>query len=393
MRLYFLILCLFSIEKTFSQIDILETKEKEYSKPPNYDSTYNSGSFTSIMRLTGQTIYFIPHSKKYNERINKYSDVSEFLTKKATKLKNPEQYAREDSISTNTYIPIYLKYNYLTPLDSIEGKYFIIRSIVENPKLEDGFRHDGTYLELVSKVNTGDSLLFRLDLRGSKSPDYILLGHSNSYLIQGYYEKFKNQFINKKMVLTKSISSIWDVNSGKIINIDTTSNQEWICNSLTLIETQSNEYSQLCLILKNGEKTIAVKNESTGSFASDAWETISISNFKTEEQVLIEKLQAGEVEKRRKEAIIIEQEEQKRLLLEKRKHEAEMISKYGVRIGKLILDNKVIIGMNKEICRLSWGGPYDINRTITKGKVFEQWVYSMGTYLYFENDILVAIQD
>ena len=84
MRLYFLILCLFSIEKTFSQIDILETKEKEYSKPPNYDSTYNSGSFTSIMRLTGQTIYFIPHSKKYNERINKYSDVSEFLTKKAT---------------------------------------------------------------------------------------------------------------------------------------------------------------------------------------------------------------------------------------------------------------------------------------------------------------------
>ena len=104
-------------------------------------------------------------------------------------------------------------------------------------------------------------------------------------------------------------------------------------------------------------------------------------------------MQAEEIEKRRKEAIIIEQEEQQRLLIEKRKHEAEMISKYGVRIGKIISDNKVIIGMNKEICRLSWGEPYDINRTITKNKVFEQWVYSMGTYLYFENDILVAIQD
>jgi len=195
MRLYLLILCLFSIEKTFSQIDILETKEKEYPKPPNYDSTYNSGSFVSIMRLTGQTIYFIPHSKKYKEKINKYSESSEFLTKKGTKLKNPEQYAREDSISTNTYLPIYLKYNYVTPLDSIEGKYFTIKSIIENPKLEDRFRHDGTYLELFSKINKGDSLLFRLDPRGSKSPDYILLGHSNSYLIQGYYEKLKNQFI------------------------------------------------------------------------------------------------------------------------------------------------------------------------------------------------------
>lgn len=412
MRLYLLILCFFSIEKTFSQIDILETKEKEYPKPPNYDSTYNSGSFKIIMRLTGQTIYFIPHSKKYKGEINKYS--SDFLTKKSITVKDPNRPAafvprsdlsketnkvmaqrdaeRYPDIFINTYDPILFKNNFLTPVDSIEGKYFVIRGVIENPKLDDNIRH-GTYLDLISKKYPGDSLLYKLSGWDSKVPDYLIFGSDfGSYLIQGYYEKLKKQFVNKKFFLTKNIHSIWDVNTGKIIDIDTT-NKEWVCNSLTLIETQSREYLQLCLILKNRDKTIAVENENGGLFVSDGWETISILNFKTQEQVLLEKMQAEEIERRRKEAVLIAQEEQKKLLLEKRQIESEMISKYGARIGKLISDNKVIIGMSKEICKLSWGEPYDINRTITKGKVFEQWVYSMGTYLYFENDILVAIQD
>ena len=102
---------------------------------------------------------------------------------------------------------------------------------------------------------------------------------------------------------------------------------------------------------------------------------------------------AEEIEKQRKESILKAEEDSKRTALEKKKFNLEMINKYGARIGKLISENKVVIGMSKNICTLSWGEPYDINRTITKGRVFEQWVYSMGTYLYFENDVLVAIQD
>lgn len=417
MRVYLLILCFFSFGKAFSQIDIIETKEKEYSKPPNYDSSYNFGSFKSIMRLTGQTIYFIPLSKKYNNngssylKENKYSQYVEFLTKYSTKVRKPKidpqfdhhtfmplkrndsEYDREkDSMYVNIYKPVNIDYNFLTPLDSIEGRYFNIRGVIENPKLADKLRHDGTYFELVAKINTSDSLLFKLDSRDSKFPEYTFLGNSDSYLIQGYYEKLKRQFLNKKYFLTKNIPSVWDINTGKIIDLNTT-NKEWICNSLTLIETRSNKYLQLSLVLKNGDKTIAVNNGSGGLFAADAWETISLLNFKTEEQVLLEKMQADEIETRRKEATLIALEEQKRLLLEKRQFESEMIKKYGAIVGKLILNNKVVIGMSKEICKFSWGDPYDINRTITKNKNFEQWVYSMGTYLYFENDILVAIQD
>jgi len=62
--------------------------------------------------------------------------------------------------------------------------------------------------------------------------------------------------------------------------------------------------------------------------------------------------------------------------------------------SKLILENKVRIGWSEKICKLSWGERDDVNTTTTTGStVYEQWVYSMGNYLYFENGILVAIQD
>ena len=53
------------------------------------------------------------------------------------------------------------------------------------------------------------------------------------------------------------------------------------------------------------------------------------------------------------------------------------------------------IGMTQSqvINGTSWGGPNDINRTITAGGTREQWVYGNKRYLYFDNGILTAIQD
>ncbi|MEK5430880.1 hypothetical protein MKY88_08390 [Lysinibacillus sp. FSL R7-0073] len=57
--------------------------------------------------------------------------------------------------------------------------------------------------------------------------------------------------------------------------------------------------------------------------------------------------------------------------------------------------NRVYIGMTKEqVLATNWGKPNDINRTITTDHISEQWVYSAyDKYLYFEDGILVAIQD
>ncbi len=56
--------------------------------------------------------------------------------------------------------------------------------------------------------------------------------------------------------------------------------------------------------------------------------------------------------------------------------------------------NYVYIGMTKEqVLSTNWGAPKDINRTITANHTSEQWVYQYGSYLYFEDGILVAIQN
>ena len=65
--------------------------------------------------------------------------------------------------------------------------------------------------------------------------------------------------------------------------------------------------------------------------------------------------------------------------------------KFGVTIYNLIMKGKVRIGMSKEMCRISWGEPNDINSTISSGRNSEQWVYDEN-YLYFDNGILKTIQ-
>lgn len=57
-----------------------------------------------------------------------------------------------------------------------------------------------------------------------------------------------------------------------------------------------------------------------------------------------------------------------------------------------IQESKVLVGMTKAECELSWGKPDDINTTIVGSSRHEQWVYS-GSYLYLQNGILKSIQN
>ena len=54
----------------------------------------------------------------------------------------------------------------------------------------------------------------------------------------------------------------------------------------------------------------------------------------------------------------------------------------------------VTIGMTQQEVRDSmWGEPKSINRTVTAGHVYEQWVYGYPNYLYFTDGILTSIQN
>ena len=69
-----------------------------------------------------------------------------------------------------------------------------------------------------------------------------------------------------------------------------------------------------------------------------------------------------------------------------------MIAKYGKYWGKLVGEGQLEIGMNKQMCRDSWGEPESINRTSTRYGNHEQWVYTT-IYVYFDNGKISAIQD
>ena len=72
---------------------------------------------------------------------------------------------------------------------------------------------------------------------------------------------------------------------------------------------------------------------------------------------------------------------------------AAMIKKWGKELGTIIAERKVRIGMTQEQVIDAWGKPKDINKTISRNTVHEQWVYGLGSYLYFEVGVLTTIQN
>ena len=88
-----------------------------------------------------------------------------------------------------------------------------------------------------------------------------------------------------------------------------------------------------------------------------------------------------------------EEKEEKIREEEDRQHRSYLVNKYGKKNAEIILNGEVRIGFTKEMCREAWGEPSDINRTITRNRITEQWVYGYKNYLYFEGNRLAAIQN
>ena len=116
-----------------------------------------------------------------------------------------------------------------------------------------------------------------------------------------------------------------------------------------------------------------------------------------------------EMERKRQQAAVdeirtrveIEQKKKKEEDLTRRRQEEEqrkqnIFSKYSEETAKKIIDEKIWIGMTKQMAIDSWGHPGTINRTVTETTVKEQWVYRRNyntIYLYFRNGILYTYQD
>lgn len=88
-----------------------------------------------------------------------------------------------------------------------------------------------------------------------------------------------------------------------------------------------------------------------------------------------------------------QQKAQQESIARQKKHDAEIIAKYGEKWGNMILQHKVAIGMNKEMCREAGWYPRDTFTTTTSRGVSEVWVINYKTALYFADGVLYMIEN
>lgn len=99
-----------------------------------------------------------------------------------------------------------------------------------------------------------------------------------------------------------------------------------------------------------------------------------------------------EMEQRRADAIqdslndILAQKEAKAL-------EAKLKKKYGPKFGKAIMQQHVLLGMNREMAALAWGDDHYTTTKTTRGGTSETWTYGFKNYIIFTNGIVTTVSE
>jgi hypothetical protein len=230
--------------------------------------------------------------------------------------------------------------SYNSKYDDLNGKYFKVLDVIKHPKATSGNSTDDYlygkkwFLKLQEK-ESGDIVYFQYSGQHE---------HAFPFIVVGFFEKQKKRVAGMEFIFSeKYLASSTEITTGKPIS--KTIGQVWKCVDLTIDE----KYYNLSLIVENtlGEKTTVSYDGVFGKYHLGRAYTVS-------EAASYRKL-------------------------------------FGSDNFDLVLQGKVKIGFTKEMCRLSWGEPKDINETITSGKKSEQWVYDKN-YLYFDNGVVTAMQ-
>ncbi len=372
----------------------------------NYKSQYSSDTKERVIDFlfTNDTNQIIKNGKIPFENITLtklYGDpkslTGEALLQYNEKKKN---YENIDKVLTNIYMPyfyfektdqtdgkIYGKIGSLP--DSIYGKYFTILDIQgkepygskEYKKLEDVDLKEGRDWQLNLKIYLRDELNQDTLYWVVEQARFI---NDAPFFLVPFYENQRAKYLNKNVVLRYSdrtntnLQNLIDVNTGAVINIKY--GEVWTCSDVSFVDSKESYSLRGYFFLKNGDKEVKVDLASgllkEYFILESEYKQQELEKQKKEEQRLKEQ---QEREKQEKEALV--------------KFRNDCISKWGQKMGSYIADGKVVLGMNKEMCKSAWGHPIDINKTIVRGLTSEQWVYGWGTYLYFDNGVLNAIQN
>jgi hypothetical protein len=362
-RLSFSINFIFLFLISSAQISTREISTQEIARPVLYDSTYfGYRDFLiqgDIKQYIGQEIYLLPISK-----VDTNKHYSDFFYK-LQQLYNPNDLTNE----LNKY-----KINY----DSIKNQKLLI--------LDADFislSRNEWYLKLLFKQK--DTIFYVAPYQVYYYQSIQLL----PFIMNAFLEKSKRIFLKSTFIVNHELST-FDINSREKLSLK--EGERWICDDITLLDlgNWNIRYSMPSLILKNSKGNeifvnfakrydLGFKEEELIFF--DRSISPTIDDFYTIDQ--FRSLQIEEAEKNKLElAMIAKVEEQKQ----------SIIRKFGDYFGKLINNHKVVIGMSKNMCELSWGKPFRKDELTTETGKYEMWQYDYKTFLYFEGDKLKIIK-
>lgn len=422
------ILC-FCASILYSQITIMDDdiQERIVSKPRAFDSlaniTYQKDQ-VQYKKYIGYKLYCLPISNKNkNAKTDflvmnnpwdqfKYKSPREFIiphksvapwNEKNFKI-SIDTYNANYSCPPADYPPKHPENCIYTPYESIQNTYFTILDIEIAESILDAKKGRFSALEEWDNNKYSSTTILRFTLKNETSGEelyWITRNEPESTFIRDlhcpfmflvpYFEKMQKTYKGQKVVSTIELNNLADISTGETVSIKPC--EVWQCYDVTFVNLKDNEFIQPYFFLeKNGSKVIVsfrdFTKECDGVFTEK--DHIYRPTFMLEQdfnEIVAERKRAIEDQQR------LEEERQRMEELACQERNKQIMQKYGQKYGSLICEGKVCLNMTKEMCIEAWGEPIYVNSTIVKGLVAEQWVYGWRTYLYFDNNVLTAIQN
>ncbi|SBV94424.1 hypothetical protein [uncultured Dysgonomonas sp.] len=240
------------------------------------------------------------------------------------------KYKKDDDLlndEKNIYKP---NDNYNSRYEDLAGKYFHVIEVIRHPKSKTEVKDysDEFYLKL-QELSSGDIMYYKY----SAESEYTF-----PFIVKGFFEKQKELLTGKEYVISDDILRM-SRNLVTSKSLTFTTGQTWKCTDVTM----DNTTNELSLVLQNakGIKTVVPYS-------------VTLNNESIKKVYTTAEASA-------------------------------LTRKYNANNFRRILQNKIRVGMTKEMTRLAWGEPTEIKES---GNT-EQWFYPAGN-LTFRGDKITS---
>lgn len=240
------------------------------------------------------------------------------------------KYKKDDDLlndEKNIYKP---NDNYNSRYEDLAGKYFHVIEVIRHPKSKTELKDysDEFYLKL-QELSSGDIMYYKY----SAESEYTF-----PFIVKGFFEKQKELLTGKEYVVSDDILRMSrNLVTGKALAF--TTGQTWKCTDVTM----DNTTNELSLVLQDAK---GIKTAVPYS--------VTLNNESIRKVYTVAEASA-------------------------------LTRKYNANNFRRILQNKIRVGMTKEMTRLAWGEPTEIKES---GNT-EQWFYPAGN-LTFRGDKITS---